>query len=73
MKEYSNTKIPDTLCTIPRALTEEFVDEVDKLIALPQYKTMTWRVIKAYSKKLRGKYGLEDWKDDLKNDMNTDK
>jgi len=73
MKEYGDSKIPDALCTIPRALTEEFVDEVDKLIAQPQYKTMTWRVIKAYSKKLRGKYGLEDWKEDLKNDMNTDK
>lgn len=73
MKEYGDSKIPDALCTIPRALTEEFVDEVDTLIVQPQYKTMTWRVIKAYSRKLRGKYGLEDWKEDLKNDMNTDK
>ena len=73
MDEYGNSKIPDALCIIPRDLTEEFVEEVDKLIVQPQYKTMTWRVIKAYSKKLRGKYGLEDWKEDLKNDMNTNK
>jgi len=73
MDEYGNTSIPDDMCTIPRSMTEEFVEEVDKLIVQPQYKIMTWRTIEAYGIKLRGKYGLEDWKNDLKNDMNTNK
>lgn len=73
MDEYGNTSIPDSMCTIPRDMTEEFIEEVDKLIVQPQYKIMTWRVIQSYGRKLRGKYGLEDWKNDLKNDMNTDK
>lgn len=73
MDEYGNGSIPDAMCTIQRSMTEEFVEEVDKLIVQPQYKIMTWRVIQAYGRKLRGKYGLEDWKEDLKNDMNTNK
>ena len=73
MDEYTDTSIPDDMCIIPRSMVEEFVNEVDNLIVQKQYKVMTWRLIRAYGIKLRGKYGLEDWKDDLKNDMNTNK
>lgn len=73
MDEYTDTSIPDDMCIIPRSMVEEFVNEVNNLIVQKQYKVMTWRLIRAYGIKLRGKYGLEDWKDDLKNDMNTNK
>ena len=74
LKQYADTTIPDKLCTIPRDLTEEFIEEVDKLLEDPRYQTITWRVVKAFgSKILRGKYGLEDWKDTLKEKMATDK
>ena len=73
MDEYNDTSIPDDMCIIPRSMVEEFVNEVDNLIVQKQYKVMTWRLIRAYGIKLRGKYGLEDWKNDLKNDMNTNK
>lgn len=73
LDEYNDTSIPDQLCLIPRDITEEFIEEIDNLIVKPQYKIITWRLIRAYGKKLRGKYGREDWKEDLKNDMNTNK
>lgn len=73
MYEYGHTEIPDSLCIIPRDMVEEFVAEVDKLIVDPDHNTMTWRVICEYSKALRGKYGLEDWKEDLADSMRTNK
>lgn len=73
LNEYADESIPDDLCMIPRNMTEEFVAEVDSLIAQQQYKIITWRIIDGYHVALRGKYGLMNWKDDLRNDMDINK
>lgn len=69
MAEYGETSIPDDLCAIPRDITEDFVTEVDALIADYPMAPLTWRTIKAFGKILRGEPGRSRWKRTLRKEL----
>lgn len=73
ISELEDPSIGEPYKLIPSDIAEEFIKKVDELIVEPQYQVMTWRLVKQYGKQLRGKLGREDWEEDLKNDMYTNK
>lgn len=69
LTEYNDKSIPDDLCAIPRDMTEEFIAEVESLIADPNYQKLNWRTIRAFGDILRGAPGLRTWKRELKREL----
>ena len=67
LSEYNDKSITDDkLRAIPSDMTEEFIAEVERLIADPECDKLNWRTIKAFGKILRGAPGLKTWKRELK-------
>lgn len=69
LKEYNDESIPDENCTIPRDMTDEFIEEVEKLISDPMYGGITRRTVKAMGLTLRGAPGRRRWKNELKDEL----
>ena len=69
MEEYNNESIDDDACMIPREMTEEFIDEVEALLAEDACEGLTYRTIVGFSRILRGAPGLRSWKTKLKREL----
>lgn len=69
LTEYNDNSIPDDLCSIPRAMTEEFIDEVERLLGANPLAKLTWRTIRAFGDVLRGAPGLKVWKHKLSQEL----
>ena len=54
---------------IPRNMTEEFIEEVEKLLAEDPCDGFTYRTIAGFSIILRGAPGLRSWKSKLRREL----
>ena len=69
LDEYNNESLNDDLCMIPRNMTEEFIEEVEKLLAEDPCDGFTYRTIAGFSIILRGAPGLRSWKSKLRREL----
>ena len=66
--------LPSKMCMIPRDIVDEFIEEVERLIELPQYREMTFRIVaKDMHRVLNGTKGRAHWKEDLAGLMDINK
>ena len=65
LKDYNDKSKDDKFCLIPRDMTEEFIEVMEKILAIVKDAKLSWRTIKASAKRLRGKPGLKVWKEKL--------
>lgn len=69
LNEYNNKSLDDDLCMIPRNMTEEFIEEVENLLAEDPCDGLTYRTIVGFSTTLRGAPGLRSWKVKLRREL----
>lgn len=69
LTEYADKTIPDDKCAIPRDMVEEFIEEVEKLLADPNYQSINWRTLSMFHDVLNGSEGREFWKKKLKREL----
>lgn len=69
LDEYRNESLDDDLCMIPRNMTEEFIEEVENLLAEDPCDGFTYRTIAGFSIILRGAPGLRSWKSKLRREL----
>ena len=69
LNEYHNESLDDDLCMIPRNMTEEFIEEVENLLAEDPCDGLTYRTIVGFSTTLRGAPGLRSWKTKLRREL----
>ena len=69
LNEYHNESLDDDLCMIPRNMTEEFIEEVENLLAEDPCDGLTYRTIVGFSTTLRGAPGLRSWKAKLRREL----
>ena len=69
LNEYNNKSLDDDLCMIPRNMTEEFIEEVENLLAEDPCDGFTYRTIAGFSIILRGAPGLRTWKSKLRREL----
>ena len=69
LSEYADKTIPDDKCAIPRDMVEEFIEEVEKLLADPNYQSINWRTLSMFHDVLNGAEGREFWKKKLKREL----
>ena len=69
LNEYNNKSLDDDLCMIPRNMTEEFIEEVENLLAEDPCDGLTYRTIVGFSTTLRGAPGLRSWKTKLRREL----
>ena len=69
LDEYNNESLNDDLCMIPRNMTEEFIEEVENLLAEDPCDGFTYRTIAGFSIILRGAPGLRSWKSKLRREL----
>jgi hypothetical protein len=72
-RDMSEEILPSKMCMIPRDIIDEFIEEVERLLKLPQYRVMTWRIAKDMNIVLNGAKGRAHWKDDLAGLMDINK
>ena len=73
-RDESEEKLPSKMCMIPRDMVDEFIEEVERLIEMPQYREMTFRIVaKDMHRVLNGSKGRAHWKDDLASLMDINK
>ena len=73
-RDESEEKLPSKMCMIPRDMIDEFIKEVERLIEMPQYREMTFRIVaKDMHRVLNGSKGRAHWKDDLASLMDINK
>ena len=69
LAEYADTSIPDKVCAIPRDMVEEFITEVETLLADPNYQSINWRTLSMFHDVLNGEDGRKFWKKKLRREL----
>lgn len=73
-RDMSEELLPDKMCMIPRDVVDEFIEEVERLLEMPQYREMTFRIVaKDMHRVLNGSKGRAHWKEDLAGLMDINK
>lgn len=73
-RDMSEEVLPNKMCMIPRDIVDEFIEEVERLLEMPQYREMTWRIVaKDMHRVLNGVKGRAHWKEDLAGLMDINK
>lgn len=73
-RDTSAEVLPDKMCMIPRDIVDEFIEEVERLLEMPQYREMTFRIVaKDMHRVLNGSKGRAHWKEDLAGLMDINK
>ena len=73
-RDTSDEVLPDKMCMIPRDIVDEFIEEVERLLEMPQYREMTFRIVaKDMHRVLNGSKGRAHWKEDLAGLMDINK
>ena len=73
-RDMSESDLPSRMCMIPRDIADEFIEEVERLLEMPQYREMTWRIVaKDMHRVLNGAKGRAHWKEDLAGLMDINK
>lgn len=73
-RDTSEETLPSKMCMIPRDIVDEFIEEVEKLLEMPQYREMTFRIVaKDMHRVLNGSKGRAHWKEDLAGLMDINK
>ena len=73
-RDMSEADLPSRMCMIPRDIVDEFIEEVERLLEMPQYREMTWRIVaKDMHRVLNGSKGRAHWKEDLAGLMDINK
>ena len=73
-RDMSEELLPDKMCMIPRDIVDEFIEEVERLLEMPQYREMTFRIVaKDMHRVLNGSKGRAHWKEDLAGLMDINK
>jgi hypothetical protein len=73
-RDTSEEVLPDKMCMIPRDIVDEFIEEVERLLEMPQYREMTFRIVaKDMHRVLNGSKGRAHWKEDLAGLMDINK
>lgn len=73
-RDMSESDLPSRMCMIPRDIVDEFIEEVERLLEMPQYREMTWRIVaKDMNRVLNGAKGRAHWKEDLAGLMDISK
>lgn len=70
-KERDDKSIPDDMCAIPRDMADEFIKEVETLLADPSgaYQSLNWRTITMFHDVLSGEPGRRSWKRTLRDEL----
>ena len=64
--------LPDKQCIIPRINVDELIEEVEKIIDLPRFNRMSWRIMtEDMHNAFNGETGLKKWKRTLRTQMDT--
>lgn len=69
LDEFENKSIPDDKCIIPRDMAEEFIEEVETLLADPNYQSINWRTLTMFHDVLNGAPGRATWKSKLRREL----
>ena len=69
LDEFENKSIPDDKCVIPRDMVEEFIEEVETLLADPNYQSINWRTLTMFHDVLNGAPGRATWKSKLRREL----
>ena len=69
LDEFENKSIPDDKCIIPRDMVEEFIEEVETLLADPNYQSINWRTLTMFHDVLNGAPGRATWKSKLRREL----
>ena len=73
-RDMTETTLPSKMCMIPRDMVDEFIEEVERLMEMPQYREMTFRIVaKDMHRVLNGSKGRAHWKEDLAGLMDINK
>ena len=73
-RDESEADLPSRMCMLPRDIVDEFIEEVERLLEMPQYREMTWRIVaKDMHRVLNGSKGRAHWKEDLAGLMDINK
>ncbi len=73
-RDTSDEVLPNKMCMIPRDIVDEFIEEVERLLEMPQYREMTFRIVaKDMHRVLNGSKGRAHWKEDLAGLMDINK
>ena len=73
-RDTAEETLPSKMCMIPRDIVDEFIEEVEKLLEMPQYREMTFRIVaKDMHRVLNGSKGRAHWKEDLAGLMDINK
>ena len=73
-RDMSESDLPSKMCMIPRDIVDEFIEEVERLLEMPQYREMTFRIVaKDMHRVLNGSKGRAHWKEDLAGLMDINK
>ena len=73
-RDMAEETLPSKMCMIPRDMVDEFIEEVEKLLEMPQYREMTFRIVaKDMHRVLNGSKGRAHWKEDLAGLMDINK
>ena len=73
-RDASEETLPSKMCMIPRDIVDEFIEEVERLLEMPQYREMTFRIVaKDMHRVLNGSKGRAHWKEDLAGLMDINK
>ena len=73
-RDAAEETLPSKMCMIPRDIVDEFIEEVEKLLEMPQYREMTFRIVaKDMHRVLNGSKGRAHWKEDLAGLMDINK
>jgi hypothetical protein len=73
-RDAAEETLPSKMCMIPRDIVDEFIEEVERLLEMPQYREMTFRIVaKDMHRVLNGSKGRLHWKEDLAGLMDINK
>lgn len=72
-RDKTEEELPSKLCLIPRDITDEFIEEVERLITDPQYQNMTFRLVGKMKKILNSASTRPFWKDKLEEHMDINR
>ena len=73
-RDMTESELPSKMCMIPRDIVDEFIEEVERLLEMPQYREMTFRIVaKDMHRVLNGSKGRAHWKEDLAGLMDINK
>lgn len=73
-RDMPEATLPSKMCMIPRDIVDEFIEEVERLLEMPQYREMTFRIVaKDMHRVLNGSKGRAHWKEDLAGLMDINK